>query len=318
MKRVIAGATGLIGKALCQRWLAAGHELVLIGRTREKIYSTFGHRVTALAWNELAVSEVSLLKDAEVIINLAGANIANRWWSQKYRQKMISSRVTTTETLARYCARLGEQSPPLFNASAIGVYGPQNVALEVDKLPSFLDEKVDTESGLPTSFLAEMGRAWEAATQPARQVGVHVLYLRFGLVLARQGGFLPKIRLPVKYGLGTRLGTGQQPMSWIALDDVCRTIEFLLQQPLLVGPVNVVAPEAVTQAVFMKTLASLWNRSIWGHIPAHWLEKVLGPMATELLLTGQHVVPKRLIDMGFEFKYPTLKDALFSLLTCNQ
>src|SRR6185312_1821121 len=299
MKRIIAGATGFIGQQLTKRWLAAGHQIVAIGRSRAKIKQCFGAQVQALEWQEL---NTEIIQNAQVVVNLAGANIGAGRWTTKRRQQILDSRVNTTRQLAELCARLGAQSPALFNASAVGVYGLQTSMAE--GLPPALDETTTIDFQQAPDFLAKVGRAWELAALPAKNAGARVVWMRFGVVLAKHGGVLPRLALPVRFFLGGPMGSGQQPFSWISLVDLLNAIDFLLDHSEINGAVNLVAPGCVTQKQFIQALAKVLHRPSFFPLPAIVLKLLFGQMAEELLLKGQRVYPKRLLELGFQFKYP--------------
>lgn len=301
MKRVIAGATGFIGQQLVKKWLTAGHEVIAIGRSYAKIRHCFGTQVQPIEWHEL---NQHIIENAQVIVNLAGANIGAGRWTANRRQQILDSRVNTTRQLAELCARLGAQSPPLFNASAVGVYGLQTSV--VDGLPPAIDETVAIDFQKAPDFLAKVGRAWESAAMPAKNAGVRVVWMRFGVVLAKHGGVLPRLTLPVRYFLGGPIGSGQQPFSWISLEDLLAAIDFLLDKSEIDGAVNLVAPSCVTQKQFVQVLAKILHRPSFFPLPAAILKLFFGQMAEELLLKGQHVYPKRLLELGFQFQYPTI------------
>lgn len=308
MRRIIAGATGLIGTRLINHWLAQGHELVVIGRSVKKIREEFGARVQAISWDSLSADD---LHQTEVVVNLAGANVAEKRWTPARKQEIIKSRVDTTHKLATLLATLGSSAPALFNASAIGVYGLQ--VQENVGLPARFDDISAIDK--PADFLAKVGQAWEEAAKPAIDAGVRVVFLRFGIVLAQEGGALPKIRQPFDWYVGGTIGSGKQPVSWVALDDVIRAIDFLISQPEARGPFNIVAPHALTQKQFAQILAKYLNRPALVPMPAFVLKLMLGSeMATDLLLEGQHVYPKKLLDMNFQFNYGELETALNRIL----
>lgn len=308
MKIIIAGGTGFIGQALVHCWTSQGREIVIIGRSTEKIKKIFSDKVTAMAWKNLDTTFVKACADADAIINLTGANIGSFPWTKHRREIIISSRVNATRKLAELCAKLGTESPPLFNASAIGVYGLQNT--DRDGPPPPVDENTKIDFNNYPDFLAEVGRKWEAATQPAIDKGVRVTWMRFGVVLAKQGGVLPRLSLPIKLFVGGKIGSGQQPFTWIALTDLVRAIDFLLHLPEFSGPINLVAPQCVTQAQLTKTLAKILHRPAAIPASAFILKLVLGQMADELLIRGQNVCPTKLKELNFNFTYPTLELAL--------
>lgn len=315
MKRIIAGGTGFIGQALIKRWLAQNHNIIVIGRSVEKIKKIFNGKVQAVTWQEWITSGTTIAKNAEAIINLAGANLGNKFWTQKYKQEILTSRVDTTTQLVQVCAKLGANSPPLFNANGVGVYGVQQPLPQ--KLPPAFDEETEIDFKNAPNFLSNVARSWELATLPAQNAGVRVVLMRFGVVLAKNGGVLPRLSLPVRLFFGGPLGSGQQAFSWIALKDLCHAIEFLLQQSHFAGPVNLVAPHCVTQKQCVQALSKVLHRPSFIHTPAFILKLVLGEMAEELLLSGQHVYPKRLLKLGFTFQYPTIESALNNIYSAK-
>lgn len=305
MKYLIAGATGFIGQQLVKRWLALNHELIIVGRSTAKIKQLFGEQVQAISWEMLNVEH---LTKVAAIINLAGASIGESRWTAQRQQAILSSRTQTTQQLAQLCAQLDANAPALLNASAIGVYGLQSSLPH--QLPLPYDENSLIDFYQAPDFLAKVARAWELAAMPAEAAGVRVIYLRFGVVLAKEGGALPRIALPFKFGLGGPIGSGQQPFSWIALKDLVTAIEFLLARNDIKGPINLVAPEGVTQKQLANCLGKTFHRPSCMPMPAFVLKLIFGQMAEELLLKGQHVVPKRLLELGYQFQYPTLEKAL--------
>lgn len=310
MQRIIAGATGLIGQYLVNHWLQQGHVITVIGRSHEHIKKIFADRVKAITWDTLTQAD---LQSAEVIINLAGASVGEKAWTDARKKEIIKSRIDSTNHIATLLAPLGKKSPPFFNASAIGIYGLQDALIQ--GLPNAFTEENAIDWNHAPDFLSHVGRLWEQATQAAINAGARVVFLRFGVVLAKKGGALPLLIKPFKLFLGGKLGNGQQAFSWVAIDDVIRAIDFLLAKQDSVGAYNVVAPQCVRQETFAKTLAKVMRRPSWLAMPTFMLQKLLGKeMANELLLSGQHVYPKRLCEAGFHFDYPTIELALSHLL----
>ena len=310
MQRIIAGATGLIGNRLTAHWINQGHKVIAIGRTKAHIESVFGNRVQALTWNELT-SEI--LQASDVVVNLAGANIAEKPWSPARKQEVLSSRIDSTKQLAELLAGQGAKAPPLFNANAIGIYGLQ--AQREGVLPPALDENAVIAWNNPPDFLSRIGTEWQQAATTAIESNVRVIFMRFGVVLTKEGGALPQLVRPFKMFLGGTIGSGNQPFSWIAMDDVVRAIDFLLTKPDATGPFNFVAPECVTERQLAKAIAKTLHKPAAFPMPGKVMKLLLGnEMAQELLLEGQHVYPKRLLDLGFKFDYPTIESALGHIL----
>jgi uncharacterized protein (TIGR01777 family) len=293
MKILIAGGTGFIGQALVADRKHKHDEV--------KIITRYGQQTDYINWSDLTINNI---KSADVIINLAGANIGEKKWSAERKKIILSSRVETTKKLAGLCAQLGSSAPMLLNASAIGIYGLQETLK--NNLPPALDEKTALKPA--TDFLSEVAQAWEQATAMAKQAGVRVVNMRFSVVLDKSGGVLKQLRLPYLFGMGGKVASGEQAFSWIALSDLINAIDFVITHRELSGAINFVAPQSVKQKEFAKQFAYALNRPSFMITPAWLLKLFFGQMADELLINGQHVVPTALINAGFEFQYPTLND----------
>jgi len=251
-----------------------------------------------IAWDpSRGVFDPASLEGVDVVIHLGGVPVDARWTSA-YKRAIASSRVESTALLARALARVRPPSATFVAASAVGIYGDRG------------DETLDETSTLGTGFLADVGRAWEAAAGPARDAGIRTIHPRFGIVLARQGGALAKMLPPFELGAGGKIGSGTQWQSWIARHDVVRAIEFLIDSESIAGPVNVTAPAPVSNADFARTLAHVLRRPALATIPAFALRLVYGELADAALLASQRAVPAVLERAGFVFAYPTLDAAL--------
>jgi uncharacterized protein (TIGR01777 family) len=245
--------------------------------------------------------DASALEGVDAVVHLAGENIAQRWTSSQ-KAKIRDSRIKGTQLLCETLARLSSPPKVLVSASAIGYYGDRG-------------EQILTEdSPLGRGFLAEVCRGWEAATEPARQRGLRVVPLRFGVVLSPAGGALAKMLPPFRLGLGGMVGSGRQYMSWIALDDVVGAIQHAIVTDTLQGPTNAVAPQAVTNQEFTKTLGKALGRPTVFPLPAFAARLMFGEMADELLLASTRVQPAKLLGSGYRFRYPELEDALRHVL----
>ena len=274
MRVAVTGSHGLIGSALAARLESEGHTVVRVGR------------------GEPAFEGV------DAVVNLAGAGIGDRRWSEARRRELDASRVALTERLSRYLASLAPPPAVLVSASAVGYYGDRG------------DEVLTEPSGPGTGFLASLCQRWEGATRAAADAGVRVVHLRSGVVLAREGGALRRQLLLFRLGLGGRLGSGRQFVSWVALDDEVRAIESLLTSDVH-GAVNLTAPLPVTNAEFTIVLGRALRRPAKLAVPAFALRLVLGGgLADELVLASQRAVPAVLHAAGFSFGYPTLDAAL--------
>ncbi len=310
MRRIVAGATGLIGQQLVEHWLAQKHDVTVIGRTLEHIQETFNTRVDALTWQQLTPE---IFSDAEVVVNLAGTNVGDQRWTSARKKEILESRIQATTQLSHLLAQLGKASPPLFNASAISVYGLQTQ--DLNGLPRSLDERVVINYEDAPDFLTKVSRQWEMATREASENGVRIVFLRLGVVLAKEGGAFPKIVQPFRYFLGGPLGTGRQPFSWVEIEDVVRAIDFLASSSESSGPYNIVSPGTVSQQELADAIANAMNKPAVVPMPKFILKLMFGDeKAEELLLEGQHVYPRRLLEAGFQFRYPTIQSALQQLL----
>jgi uncharacterized protein (TIGR01777 family) len=233
----------------------------------------------------------------DAVVNLAGENLSQRWTTSA-RRRIRDSRIQATTLLARTIAKSSPRPRVFVSASAMGIYGTHR------------DDPVDENAALGDDFLASVCKEWEGATKPAADAGVRVAFSRTGLVLARAGGVLANLLHPFRLGLGGTLGAGRQWMSWIALTDVVRALRFMIDTDSLNGPVNVVAPNAVTNAEFTETLGRVLGRPTFTTVPAFALKFALGQMAEDTALASQRIVPRRLTDAGFGYELPTLEMAL--------
>jgi uncharacterized protein (TIGR01777 family) len=245
------------------------------------------------------------LEGLDAIVNLAGEPIAQRW-TEARKRAIVESRVQATMLLARTIAALRERPPVLLSGSAIGIYGNRG------------DEELDEGSAPGSDFLANTAVAWEAATAPAAKAGTRVVLLRTGIVLGLAGGALGKLLLPFKLGLGGRIGSGEQWMSWIGLADWLAAVRRLLTSDDFDGPVNLVAPNPVPNLVFARTLARVLGRPAIAHVPAWAIELGFGEMGDATLLASQRVHPRRLTTAGFEFACPTLEQTLRAELAARR
>jgi len=296
MKILVTGATGLVGAAL----------VGALGREHEVVRLTRGPKRSAadLAWSpESGVLERTALEGLEAVVHLAGESIGGRRWNAAHKRRVHDSRVRGTHLL---CEALGAlERPPrvLVSASAIGYYGDRG------------DEPLDEESAPGTGFLARVAREWEEATASAGRRGIRVIRLRIGIVLAARGGALEPMRRLFRLGLGGPFGRGRQWVSWIALSDLVGAIAHGLGCEALHGPVNAVAPGAVIQREFARTLARVLMRPALLPAPAFALRLALGrEMADELLLASQRVEPRRLLATGYAFRFRALEPALRHVL----
>lgn len=293
MRILITGGTGLIGRALCQHWQKQGHELWVWSRRPQAVPALCSGARGVAALEDLPAD---LALDA--VVNLAGAPIADSRWSEARRQLLWRSRIDLTRKLVDWMGRQSTPAPVLISGSAVGWYGNQGEQL--------LDESSPTG---PADFGSELCHAWEQEAERARQWGVRVVLLRTAPVLSPSGGMLAKLRLPFSLGLGGRLGSGQQWMPWIALQDEVALIDFLLHHPECSGVFNACTPGRVRNAEFTQALAHALHRPAILPAPAWALRLALGEMSV-LLLGGQQLQPRRTQEAGFVFRYPELGAAL--------
>lgn len=301
MRVLVSGASGFIGSALVPTLIAGGHTVTRLVR------STPRPGQAAIPWNPAARSiGTPALEGFDAVVHLAGDNIASGRWTAAKKASIRNSRVQGTTVLCEALAQLVKPPKVLLSASAIGYYG--------DRGETTLRE----ESPPGTGFLAAVCQAWEAATAPAAQRGIRVVHLRFGMVLSAAGGALAKMLTPFRLGLGGVIGSGKQYMSWIALDDVLGAIHHALNTETLQGPVNVVAPSAVTNREFTTTLGNVLRRPTRLPLPAFAVRLMFGEMGDALLLASTRVTPARLMASGYTFQYPELEKALQHLLGTPQ
>jgi uncharacterized protein (TIGR01777 family) len=292
----ISGSNGLIGSALIRAFKARGSAVRRIVRNAPTSDAD-------ISWDTRRETiDAAKLADVDVVINLAGENLAQRW-TTAVRHRIRDSRVDGTHALVRALVSLERKPRVLLSGSAIGVYGNRG------------DELLDESSSTGSDFLAEVCTAWEAATKPASDAGIRVALLRTGIVLSRDGGALAKMLMPFRLGVGGRLGSGRQWMSWISIDDYPRAVSYLIANDALRGPVNMVAPNPATNAEFSRTLARVLGRPSFFGVPKFALELAFGDMADDTVLASQRVIPRRLLEAGFDFQHSTLESALRAEVT---
>lgn len=289
MKRVaITGARGLLGEALRHRLGASGADVVELVRAP---------RPGAVAWNPHGGWDASPLEGVDAVVHLAGASVAGRW-TAGHKRAIMESRQEGTASLCRGLAILTRKPSTLVCASAIGIYGDGGDAMLTEDSPP------------GAGFLADVVRAWEAASAEAEQAGIRVVHLRLGVVLSARGGALRTMLLPFRLGLGGPVGGGRQFMSWVALDDAARAFVFALDTPTMAGTYNLVAPEPVTNAAFTAALGRVLKRPTVLPLPAFVVKALLGEMGREMLLYSQRVSSRRLQEAGFRFEEPSIDGAL--------
>ncbi|MGH7785834.1 MAG: TIGR01777 family oxidoreductase [Candidatus Binatia bacterium] len=297
MKVLVSGASGLIGRALVPLLTTGGHQVVRLVRNGDK------RSAGTVQWDPAAGTiDAAGLEGLDAVVHLAGENIASGRWTAAKKARIHDSRIDGTKLLVG--ALVGLRKPPttLLAASAIGYYGNRE------------QDVVDEDSAPGAGFLADVCREWEAACQPAAARGIRVVNLRTGVVLAGHGGALATMLPPFKLGLGGTLGSGEQYMSWVALDDVAGAILHALTTTSLSGPVNLVAPNPVTNRTFTKTLGQVLSRPAVVPVPALAVKLLFGEMGEELLLASTRVEPHRLQQSDYPFRFPELEETLRHVL----
>jgi uncharacterized protein (TIGR01777 family) len=296
MRILVTGASGLIGSAAVESFRNSGHEVIRLVRSAPA-------GAGSAAWDPAkGTIDKDALEGLDAVVHLAGENIAAARWTEEQKARIKDSRVKGTQLLSETLAGLSKPPKTFVAASATGFYGNRG------------DEQLDEASGSGTNFLAEVCIPWEKATEPAAQAGIRVVNLRIGIVLAAEGGALAKMLTPFKFGLGGRIGSGRQYMSWIEISDVVGAINHALSVESLSGPVNAVAPNPVTNVEFTTTLGKVLSRPTFFTMPAFAAHMAFGEMGDELLLGSTRVYPKRLLESDYKFRYSELEPALEHIL----
>lgn len=304
MKIVVSGSTGLIGSPLVEALRERGHEVVRLIRRP----SPMATAEPALQWDPErgTIDRVGLARaGADAVIHLAGENVFGRWTEAK-KERIRASRVQGTRLLSETLAGLERRPATLLAASAIGYYGDRG------------DEVLTEQSGSGDDFLAEVARAWEAATAPAGRAGIRVVNMRFGIVLTTKGGALGKMLPPFRLGLGGPIASGSQYVSWIERSDLISAILHLLTRTDPSGPVNLTAPTPVTNREMATTLGKVLHRPSVVPVPSFALKMAFGVEGAEMLQSGQRVLPERMLAAGFQFRFETIEPALRHLLAPSE
>lgn len=292
MNILISGASGLIGTALMQHLEQQGHTVYQLHRDKQ---------IGSFYWKpEFGHIHLDSRIHLDAVINLNGVNIGDKPWTQARKKAILDSRIQSTQVLAEAISKRSQKPSVFISASAIGFYGDTG------------SEWADENSASGKNFLSDISKHWEQASRAAKDAGIRTVNIRTGVVLAKRGGALAKMLLPFKLGLGGRIGDGQQYISWISLTDEIRAIEHILQNNNISGPVNLTAPEPVTNEEFTKALGRVLKRPTVFPMPAFIVKLIFGEMGELLLLGSNRINSKVLQDNGFEFQDPDVESALQS------
>jgi len=299
MKITIIGASGFIGSNLYNHLEKSGHEVLAV--TRNQIYaeSKLGKDALIKEWDGSdRVSMVSILDGTDVLINLAGENIGKGRWNKSRKAKIVESRIIITRTISKALQLVREKPKLLIQASAVGYYG------------SDLGNTFTEFSAVGKGYIAKLVSEWESETEAFDYYNIRTVFLRTGVVIGKNSFLIKRLKLPFKLYLGGNLGSGNQWISWIHLQDLMNIIVFMINKKEISGPVNIVAPEPVRLKEFLTKFASAINRPSWLTVPAFILKLLFGEMAKETILASQKVKPEVLENAGYEFNYPDLESAL--------
>ena len=294
MKILITGASGLIGTALQKSFEDKGHEMLLASRSEPKAEND-------IQWNAdtgFDDEDLPRLHGLDAVIHLAGENISALRWTDEKKKAIRDSRVYGTRTMIETFERLEKKPKVFISASAIGFYGDRG------------DDELTEMSAAGDTFLSDVSKEWESESRRAEDMGIRTVLLRNGIVLSKDGGALATMMTPFKLGVGGVVGSGKQWMSWISIDDVIAIVNFALENESLRGAVNVASPKPVTNEEFTKTLGEVLYRPTFLPLPEFAVNLVFGEMGDALLIDSTKVYPRRLLDAGYEFKFPDLKPAL--------
>lgn len=299
MKIVIAGGTGFVGQRLTEHLTNQGHDVVILSRYEKEATNS----KTYIQWLQNGAKPEEKIKQADVFINLAGVSINTGRWTAQHQQAIYDSRMKATDKLLRIIQQLPTKPSTLINASAIGIYPTSETA-----------KYTESSSEVANDFLGRTVNDWENKALTAEDYGLRVACMRFGVILGNNGGALSPIVMPYKLFVGGTVGSGQQWLSWVHVEDVIRAIEFVIETPSLSGPINVTSPFPKRMKYFGQAIASTLQRPHWLPVPAFVMQIILGKKS-KLVLEGQYVTPEKLLSHHFTFSYPTLETALQNLLT---
>lgn len=302
MKILISGGTGFIGTALINNLCESGYQISVLTRNPDRAIKQFGNKVNAIQWDGISIEPLKTsITGCEIVINLIGEGIANKLWTKSQKKKIYDSRILATNALVTAVNRYSDSITTFISGSAVGIYNdtPRNT--------------VDESSAYGNNFLSKVCIDWENEVNKLQKASIRKVWLRTGLVLGKNGGVLNKLILPFKLGLGGALGSGKQYMNWIHISDMITIISRICSDTTINGAVNLVSPENVTNHQFTKILGKILCRPTIFAVPSFILKLILGELST-VLLTGPNVIPTKLLNANYAFKYPCLETALKQLL----
>jgi len=292
MRVLITGASGLVGRELQKSFAAKGYDMLLASRSEPADEQHIQWTV------EEGFTEPEKLEGLDAVVHLAGENVSGLRWTDEKKRAIRDSRVLGTRNVVAAISRLKDKPKVFVASSAIGFYGERG------------DEEITESSAAGDNFLAEVSKAWESESRRAEDAGIRTVVLRTGIVLTKEGGALGTMLTPFKLGVGGVIGSGKQWMSWISMEDHIAVINYVIENENIRGAVNSVSPNPVTNEEFTKTLGDVLYRPTFLPLPEFAVSMVFGEMGDALLLASTKVLPKRLEDAGFHFKYPQLKPAI--------
>lgn len=301
MKVLITGGTGMIGRSLAKQLEADGDEIVVLSRSQRKPEG-LPSSARVVQWDgRTGEGWCDELRDTDAVVNLAGENIGAARWTAERKQRILDSRVDAGKAIVDAAERSGTAPPHLIQASGINYYGHRD------------DEYLNEHEPPGEGYLSDVCIQWEQSTEPLEKLGTRRVITRNGVVLDAREGALPQLAMPFRFFVGGKIASGQQGFSWIHLTDHIRALRYLLHNPSITGPVNLTAPEPVSNKELSRVLGNVMNRPTIFWVPGVGLRFIVGEFA-EHLINGQYVVPERLLAEGFEFQFPTIEAALMDLM----
>lgn len=304
MKIAITGATGFIGKGLTNLFVGEGHDVTVLSRNAGKAQDIFENKVKAIRWAADNKPElVTELNGTDAFINLAGENIGSSLWTKSKRKRILESRLSAGRLITDIISSVEKRPDVLVQCSAVGFYGDRG------------EETLDESSSAGDGFLAQVVQRWEDSTKGVEALGTRRVIIRSGVVFASEGGALPKLAMPYRFFFGTVMGSGKQWVPWIHYSDEVEAIRFLITKKLASGVYNLVSPNPARMDEVCSTISEALHRPTLLHIPAPLLEMAMGKMAEETILPSQRVIPSKLAEAGFKFRYAGIRTAVGMIYT---